>query len=183
MGNSFLGTYADDAAATAAVPAGWGTLGTGAEYAQTVSGNIRVWNGSAWTGTNQDDATETAAIASGNLATGSWTVQGTGADCRNYKSITYHITCTAASTCTKFKGKILWCTTLAGTYGEAQCEGTPSSGVVTANDWEADISIGGKVATFTVPWNVPVGGAFCKIELESDLGTPTVSVTYMRKGT
>ena len=130
----------------------------------------------------QDDTTPSAAIASGAIGSGAWTVQIAGVDCRNYKWILYTVTCTIKSAATKLKVKVLWASSLAGTYGEQQAEGAPSSGVVTANDWEEDIDISGKTVTFVVHWPVPVGGAFAKIEIESDAGTPTVSVDYMRKG-
>jgi hypothetical protein len=164
---------------------GGGTATLRAQYEAIVIIN----NGTQWAihmayqPVTQSDLTETAAIAAGAvLDHAAWTVQGTGGDARNFKSITFYITCTDKNAALSIQAEVLWSSTLAGTYGEQQAEGTPAAGVVIANDWRCDIDITGKAATFVVPWNVPVGGAFFKIQLRSATLHPIVGVSYMRQG-
>lgn len=182
-GNYFLGIYANDAAANAAVPVAWGTLAAGVFYIQTPSGNVRTWNGSAWTGDMQDDTAETVAIADGTaLNAATYVEQATGGNALDYSSVTFYLTVTAKSTATKIQALIEWSSSLAGLYGVQPLEGSPAAGVVIANDWRTDIDISAKVATFVLHFNVPVAGAFFKLALKSDAGTPTIGATYMRLG-
>lgn len=185
-GNYDLGTYADDAAATAAIPAVWGTLAAGCFYVQTVSGNVRTWNGSAWTGDMQDDATATPVFAAGTVFDpAAWTTQATGGDGRNYKAVTAYIDISDADGASSLQGELLWSDALLGTYGTQPAEGSPAAGVVVANDWRVDFDLAGKAAPFRLTWPaIPMGGAFFKFQIRSGtLATnPVGAVSYMRKG-
>lgn len=185
MPDLFLGTYASDAAALAAVPVSWGTLNPGVYYVMTPSGNVRTWNGATFTGDMQDDVTPTEVIPAGTaLNAATYVEQAAGIDCLNYTGVAYYITVTDKSTATKIRAQLLWSDSLAGTYGVQPLEGTPAAGVVIANDWSSDIDISGKIATFALHFPAPVAGAFVKLALKSDAGTPTVGpVTIMRQGT
>ena len=111
-----------------------------------------------------------------------WTVQAVRGDARNFKKVAFYIAISNKDGETSLQAEVKWYPSDVADGGFQQAEGSPASGVVTANTWREDFDLTTLTAPFVIPWTVPVLGAYFTIQIRSAAQHPVGGVDSMRMG-